>query len=97
VVAGLALVDGTPLASHVFPGTTADKATLKQVIQDMAHRFGIRQIIFVADPVLHQTKGSRYYHCHTPGDGQFDYQVNEVKLAEEAPDSAFSLGGDCRL
>jgi len=195
VVVGLALVGGIPLASHVFPGNTADKTTLKTVIQDMAHRFGIRQLIFVADRgmisednlrlvaslgyrylighprrrstktrqylealteewqeldettrfqevapgegrrlivvasverlayetamreramarsqeglanlkrqvaegrlkeattiaaradrILHRTKGYRYYRCDIPGDGQFDYQVDEAKLAEE--------------
>jgi len=49
VVAGLAVVDGFPIAHHVFKGNTADKTTLKEVIRDIARRFGIHQIIFIAD------------------------------------------------
>ena len=49
VVVGIVMVDGLPIASHVFKGNTQDKATLKKVVDDVAHRFGIRQVIFVAD------------------------------------------------
>jgi len=49
VVVGMVMVDGFPIASHVFKGNTQDKATLKKVVDDIANRFGIRQIIFIAD------------------------------------------------
>ena len=49
VVVGIVMVDGFPIASHVFKGNTQDKATLKKVVDDIANRFGIRQIIFIAD------------------------------------------------
>jgi transposase len=49
VVVGIVMVDGLPIASHVFKGNTADKATLRQVVDDIANRFGIRQVIFIAD------------------------------------------------
>lgn len=43
------MVDGFPIASHVFKGNTLDKATLRQVVDDIATRFGIHQVIFIAD------------------------------------------------
>lgn len=49
VVVGIVMVDGFPIASHVFKGNTQDKATLKKVVDDIANRFGIRQVIFIAD------------------------------------------------
>ena len=49
VVVGIVMVEGFPIASHVFKGNTQDKATLKKVVDDIANRFGIRQVIFIAD------------------------------------------------
>jgi len=49
VVVGVVMVDGLPIASHVFKGNEADKSTLKKVIDDIANRFGIRQVIFIGD------------------------------------------------
>jgi len=43
------MVDGFPIASHLFKGNTQDKATLRKVVDDIANRFGIRQVIFIAD------------------------------------------------
>ena len=49
VVVGVVMVDGFPIASHVFKGNETDKSTLKKVVDDIANRFGIRQVIFIAD------------------------------------------------
>ncbi len=50
VVIGLLCTgDGYPIAHHVFAGNTADSATLPEVLEDLASRFGVGKITIVAD------------------------------------------------
>lgn len=50
VVIGLVITGrGIPICHHVFPGNTADKATVTQVVDDLKKRFQLRRIIFVGD------------------------------------------------
>lgn len=49
VLVGEVMVDGFPIASHVFKGNIADKTTVRDVVEDIERRFGIKQIIFVVD------------------------------------------------
>jgi hypothetical protein len=49
VVGLLTTTDGLPLAHHVFAGNTADVATLEGVASDLARRFAVSEITFVAD------------------------------------------------
>ncbi|MHB1988827.1 MAG: IS1634 family transposase [Acidimicrobiales bacterium] len=41
--------DGIPIAHHVFPGNTADRSTLPEVMADLQARFGVGRIALVAD------------------------------------------------
>jgi len=41
--------EGIPFAHYVFEGNTADKSTVKKVIDDLKERFGITHCIFVGD------------------------------------------------
>lgn len=49
VLLGLVMVGGFPIAGHVFRGNVADNTTVKGVVEDIEKRFGIKEIIFVAD------------------------------------------------
>ena len=49
VVGLLTTTDGLPIAHHVFPGNTADVATLEGVVTDLARRFAVFGLTFVAD------------------------------------------------
>lgn len=50
VVIGMVITrEGIPLCHHVFPGNTADKTTVTEVVSDLKQRFGLRRIIFVGD------------------------------------------------
>lgn len=49
VLLGVVLVGGFPIASHIFEGNQADKSTVKDIIKDVRDRFGLKQIVFVAD------------------------------------------------
>jgi transposase len=49
VVIGVAICDGIPMAHWVWPGSTADKSTLKSAVADIKRRFRIDRAIFVAD------------------------------------------------
>jgi hypothetical protein len=49
VLLGLVVVNGFPLASHVFAGNRAEKKTVPEIIADLRTRFGVGEVIFVAD------------------------------------------------
>jgi len=49
VVLGVVLANGWPIAHHIFPGNTADKATFRSVVEDLEGRFGLRRVLVVGD------------------------------------------------
>jgi transposase len=49
VLVGVVLVDGFPLAHHVFRGNRRDAATVPEVMKDLQQRFGLRRVIVVGD------------------------------------------------
>ena len=49
IIFGVVMANGFPIATHIFPGNTACKSTVRKVVKDLERRFGIRQIIFVGD------------------------------------------------
>lgn len=49
VVVGLVLVDGWPIAHHIFEGNKRDAMTVPEVVRDVRERFGIARMVFVGD------------------------------------------------
>ena len=49
VLVGLVLVDGWPIAHHVFAGNQRDAKTVPDVVRDVEQRFGIKRMVFVGD------------------------------------------------
>ena len=49
VLVGLVMVDGWPIAHHVFEGNRRDAKTVPDVLRDLEQRFGLRRIVFVGD------------------------------------------------
>ncbi|MFQ5973739.1 MAG: IS1634 family transposase [Alphaproteobacteria bacterium] len=49
VVVGCVLVEGWPIAHHIFAGNTRDSTTVPAVLDDLQERFGIRRVVFVGD------------------------------------------------
>jgi len=50
IVIGLVMTrSGIPLCHHIFPGNTADKTTVVEVIRDIKVRFRLDRIVFVGD------------------------------------------------
>lgn len=49
VLLGTVVVDGFPIASHIFAGNRKDATTVKEVVLEVRERFGLRKIIFVGD------------------------------------------------
>lgn len=49
VVVGVVMVNGLPIAHHVFHGNTRDARTFEQVVRDLEERFGVRRVVFVGD------------------------------------------------
>jgi transposase len=49
VLVGLVLVDGWPIAHHVFQGNWRDAKTVPDVLRDIEQRFGLARVVFVGD------------------------------------------------
>lgn len=49
VLVGLVMIDGWPIAHHVFAGNWRDGSTLEQVLKDLEERFGLGRLIVVGD------------------------------------------------
>lgn len=49
VLIGLVMIDGWPLAHHVFEGNKRDSTTVESVLTDIQKRFGLRRVVFVGD------------------------------------------------
>lgn len=49
VLVGLVMVDGWPIAHHVFEGNRRDAMTVGDVVRDLEQRFGLKRIVFVGD------------------------------------------------
>jgi transposase len=49
VLVGLVLIDGWPIAHHVFQGNRRDSKTVPEVLADLEKRFGLKRVVFVGD------------------------------------------------
>lgn len=49
ILVGLVMIDGWPIAHHVFRGNMRDSSTVKGVLDDIQKRFGLRRVVFVGD------------------------------------------------
>jgi transposase len=49
VVLGVVMANGFPIAHHVFKGNKAEKTTLRDVLTDVDQRFGLGNVLVVAD------------------------------------------------
>jgi len=49
VLVGLVMVDGWPIAHHVFEGNRRDAKTVSDVVRDLERRFGLARVVFVGD------------------------------------------------
>lgn len=49
VLVGQVMIDGWPIAHHVFEGNKRDCSTVESVLTDIQDRFGLRRVVFVGD------------------------------------------------
>jgi transposase len=49
VLVGVVMVDGWPIAHHVFRGNRRDATTVREVLEDLEQRFGLRRLVLVGD------------------------------------------------
>ena len=49
ILVGQVMIDGWPIAHHVFEGNKRDSVTVPQVLDDIQRRFGLRRVVFVGD------------------------------------------------
>jgi transposase len=49
VLLGVVMMDGWPIAHHVFAGNRLDQTTVEEVVEDLRQRFGLQRVVFVGD------------------------------------------------
>ena len=49
ILVGQVMIDGWPIAHHVFEGNKRDSTTVAGVLKDIEERFGLRRVVFVGD------------------------------------------------
>jgi transposase len=49
ILVGQVMIDGWPIAHHIFEGNKRDALTVAQVLDDIQKRFGLRRVVFVGD------------------------------------------------
>src|SRR5258708_14287322 len=52
IVVGVVMMDGWPIAHHVFAGNRLDQTTVLEVVQYLNQRFHLDQVAFVAAPPI---------------------------------------------
>jgi hypothetical protein len=67
VLVGLVLVDGWPIAHHVFEGNWRDAKTVPAVLRDLEQRFGLGRVVFVGDRGM--VTGQNLVLLHEQGHG----------------------------
>lgn len=67
VLVGVVLVQGWPLAHHVFAGNQRDAKTVRAVLEDLKQRFRIRRLIFVGDRGMVTSENLQLLRQHEQG------------------------------
>jgi transposase len=49
VLIGVVMMDGWPIAHHLFAGNRLDQTTVGEVVEDLRQRFGLQRVVFVGD------------------------------------------------
>ena len=49
ILVGVVMMDGWPIAHHVFAGNRLDQSTVLEVVEDLRQRFGLNRIVLVGD------------------------------------------------
>ena len=49
VLVGVVMIEGWPMAHHVFEGNQRDASTVDSVLKDLQERFGLGRVVFVGD------------------------------------------------
>ena len=49
IVIGVVMMDGWPVAHHVFAGNRLDQTTVLEVVKDLNQRFALNRVVFVGD------------------------------------------------
>lgn len=49
IVVGVVMMEGWPIAHHVFAGNRLDQTTVAEVVEDLRGRFGVERVVFVGD------------------------------------------------
>lgn len=89
IVIGVVMTaDGLPIAHYTFPGNMADRSTLREVIEDICHRFGVKQVTLVADKGMVSGK-NLHFLIESGYSFILGESVRQSKVAKEVIQEAF--------
>lgn len=60
VIVGVVMVNGWPIAHHVWAGNRRDSTTVQEVIDDLSHRFDLHRVMFVGDRGMVSARNMEY-------------------------------------
>lgn len=67
VLVGQVMIDGWPIAHHVFEGNKRDSTTVASVLKDVEERFGLGRVVFVGDRGMVTSKNIELLREHSQG------------------------------
>lgn len=94
VLVGLVMIDGWPIAHHLFAGNQRDHATVPEVLADLEQRFGLSRLVFVGDRGMITKDNQALLRAHGQG-SILGLGRRRSKLAAEAIAKAQGPWSDC--
>lgn len=67
VLVGVVMIDGWPIAHHVFEGNQRDSSTVENVLKDIQRRFGLGRVVFVGDRGMVTSHNIDWLRSHEQG------------------------------
>ena len=83
VLVGLVMIDGWPIAHHLFAGNQRDHATVPEVLADLEQRFGLSRLVFIGDRGMITKDNQALLRAHGQG-SILGLSRRRSKLAAEA-------------
>jgi len=83
VLVGLVMIDGWPIAHHLFAGNQRDHATVPEVLADLEQRFGLSRLVFIGDRGMISAANQALLRAHGQG-SILGLSRRRSKLAAEA-------------
>jgi len=83
VLVGVVMVNGWPIAHHIFPGNRHDDQTVQAVVEDLENRLGLQRVVFVGDRGMVTRKALAFLKGRRADGGGHGYVVGLARRRRE--------------